>query len=69
MSINDTRRAVALATLRARGGPMAAREIVETTGIPLWALTGNGLGVLLLLEAEGAVTRTGAKRGTRWCAA
>lgn len=52
--------------LREATEPLASSEIARQTGVPQWALNQSGTGALALLEAEGKIVRTGARRGTRW---
>lgn len=56
----------ALDALRSAGEWLPAAAVAARVGCGHRKLTGDTSGVLLLLEAEGLVERTGGGRGTRW---
>lgn len=58
--------AAVLSELRSRPGWSQAKDVATAVGCAHRKLTGDTSGVLFLLEAEGLVERTGAKRGTWW---
>lgn len=54
--------------LREVARPMKTKEIAEKLSITHKSLTGDTVGTLFLLEAEGLVGRTGRTKGTIWFA-